>query len=161
MSQHFKELCQICNTIINQCRCPADDKFIKYSICDKCKSNEQNNNEVKKVEAIEEFKLESMNKEMVICYLYGYKDIRSDKYKKNVIYVNNFIYGEDVIIFYKEKIYKMQGDNFDQKTYTANIKNIFEYYEQKEAIEKKELEYKKNKDMEIEIELNKRNARLI
>jgi hypothetical protein len=37
MSEHFKELCSVCGTVISQCRCPSENKVLKYDICDLCK----------------------------------------------------------------------------------------------------------------------------
>lgn len=33
---HFKKVCENCEKVIEQCRCPGD-KTIQYGICDKCK----------------------------------------------------------------------------------------------------------------------------
>lgn len=33
---HFKKVCERCGTIMNQCRCTAQDKAIEYGICSKC-----------------------------------------------------------------------------------------------------------------------------
>lgn len=38
MDGHFKLICKECQTVISQCRCPAPDKEIRYSICDTCKA---------------------------------------------------------------------------------------------------------------------------
>ena len=34
---HYIEKCNICGTVISQCRCAMKEKRIIYSICDKCK----------------------------------------------------------------------------------------------------------------------------
>jgi hypothetical protein len=36
VARHFIEKCEHCDTVIAQCRCPAKDKVVKLSICDKC-----------------------------------------------------------------------------------------------------------------------------
>lgn len=38
---HFKVVCDKCGTIIEQCRCPSQDKTTTYETCKKCKSQEQ------------------------------------------------------------------------------------------------------------------------
>lgn len=41
MSNHFIVKCKSCDGVVSQCRCPAPNKTIQYSICDKCKSMEK------------------------------------------------------------------------------------------------------------------------
>ena len=36
MSEHFKEICMICEKTISSCRCPSPDKTIRKIVCDKC-----------------------------------------------------------------------------------------------------------------------------
>lgn len=38
-NKHYKEVCKLCDDIINQCRCFSKDKEIVYKICNKCKNN--------------------------------------------------------------------------------------------------------------------------
>jgi hypothetical protein len=40
---HFIEKCKYCNIVISQCRCPSQDKIIKYGICQTCKEKEKLN----------------------------------------------------------------------------------------------------------------------
>lgn len=34
--EHFKTVCRVCEVIINQCRCPSNDKTVESVICSKC-----------------------------------------------------------------------------------------------------------------------------
>jgi hypothetical protein len=34
---HYKVICEYCGTMITQCRCPSQDKEIRYKKCNKCK----------------------------------------------------------------------------------------------------------------------------
>jgi len=34
--KHFVKKCNICGTIVAQCRCPSNDKVIEYVHCDSC-----------------------------------------------------------------------------------------------------------------------------
>lgn len=36
MSEHFKEVCSKCQTIVRQCRCADANKKVTYVICDGC-----------------------------------------------------------------------------------------------------------------------------
>jgi hypothetical protein len=38
---HYIEKCQYCGIIISQCRCPSNDKTIKYGTCKECKEKEK------------------------------------------------------------------------------------------------------------------------
>lgn len=37
---HFKTVCTQCGIIITQCRCPDQNKTIKWDVCDDCKKSE-------------------------------------------------------------------------------------------------------------------------
>ena len=37
---HYKQVCEKCHTIMNQCRCMAIDKKVTYGVCDKCMSSD-------------------------------------------------------------------------------------------------------------------------
>ena len=36
MSEHFKEVCPTCRTVVSQCRCPDPNKRVTYKICPAC-----------------------------------------------------------------------------------------------------------------------------
>ena len=33
---HYKTICQACEKIMGQCRCPSNDKETRYEICESC-----------------------------------------------------------------------------------------------------------------------------
>ena len=37
MSKHYMVKCNLCDKVISQCRCMAENKEVKYEICDECK----------------------------------------------------------------------------------------------------------------------------
>jgi len=37
MSGHYIKKCKYCKIAMGQCRCPAQNKEIRYSVCEKCK----------------------------------------------------------------------------------------------------------------------------
>lgn len=47
MAQHYMVLCEKCDTVITQCRCPSQDKTKHYDTCQKCRdaANELKENE--------------------------------------------------------------------------------------------------------------------
>lgn len=45
--EHYIVKCEKCGAVIAQCRCPALDKQIKYSICDACLKRQEGEAPVK------------------------------------------------------------------------------------------------------------------
>jgi hypothetical protein len=33
---HYIKKCKECQTVIGQCRCPAENKFVEWAVCEKC-----------------------------------------------------------------------------------------------------------------------------
>lgn len=44
MIDHFIIKCWICDRVIYQCKCPAQDKPVQHRTCDECKPKEEKNN---------------------------------------------------------------------------------------------------------------------
>ncbi len=36
-NMHFKTICKSCEKLMGQCRCPSENKEIRYDVCDSCK----------------------------------------------------------------------------------------------------------------------------